>query len=123
MFRLLYELLAGKNEDPVFANDVYPAVGLFTLLGAFVFALVFYLALGRWKPVWDKLKHWIVTLVILVGIAVFFALTQAKGATGEDYDAFMYRFSLVNALVAALYFVLFSLLLKKASIFAKRTPF
>lgn len=123
MFKLMYELLAGKNDDPVFANDVYPSVGLFTLLLALIFTLIFYLALGRWKPIWDKLIHWIITLIFLVIIAIFFALTQSKGATGEDYNAFMYKFSLVNALIASLYFVIFSLLLKKASIFAKRTPF
>lgn len=123
MFKLIYELLAGKNDDPVFANDVYPSVGLFTLLFAFIIALIFYLALGRWKPIWDKLIHWIITLILLVSIAIFFALTQSKGATGEDYNAFMYKFSLVNALVASFYFIIFSFLLKKASIFAKRTPF
>ena len=123
MFKFIYELLGGKNADPIFASDVYPSVGLFTLLFALVFAIVFYLALGRWKPVWDKLKHWIITLIMLVAVAVFFALTQAKGATGEDYDAFMYKFSLVNALVAVSYFIIFSILLRKASIFAKRTPF
>ncbi|MEJ7677476.1 MAG: hypothetical protein WKG06_06315 [Segetibacter sp.] len=107
MFKLIYELLAGKNDDPVFANDVYPSVGLFTLLSAFILALIFYLALGRWKPIWDKLIHWVITLIFLVIIAIFFALTQSKGATGEDYNAFMYRFSMVNALVAFIYFIIF----------------
>lgn len=123
MFKTLYEFLTGTNADPVYGTDVYPSVGLFTLLFAFLFALVFYLALGRWKPVWDKLVHWIITLIMLIAVAVFFALTQAKGATGEDYDAFMYKFSLVNALYASIYFIIFSMLLKRASIFAKRTPF
>ncbi len=123
MFKFIYELLGGKNADPVYSTEVYPAVGLFTLLFALIFALIFYLALGRWKPVWDKLSHWIITLIVLIGVAVYFALSQAKGSTGEDYDAYMYKFSLVNALIATIYFVIFSILLKKASIFAKRTPF
>jgi high-affinity Fe2+/Pb2+ permease len=123
MFKFIYELLAGKNADPVYATDVYPFIGLFTLVVAFVLAIVFYLGLGRWKPLWDKLPHWIITLLVLIAIAVYWALTQAKSATGEDYDAFMYKFALVNAFLATLYFVVFSLLLKKASIFAKHTPF
>jgi glucan phosphoethanolaminetransferase (alkaline phosphatase superfamily) len=123
MFKTLYEILTGTNADPVYSTDVYPSVGLFTLLFAFIFALLFYLALGRWKPVWDKLVHWIITLIVLIAVAVYFALTQAKGATGEDYDAFMYKLSLVNALYASIYFIIFSMLLKRASIFAKRTPF
>ena len=123
MFKSLYEVLTGTNADPVYGTDVYPIVGLFTLIFSLIFALVFYLALGRWKPVWDKLVHWIITLILLVAIAVIFALSQAKGATGEDVDAFMVKFSLVNALYATIYFIIFSFLLKKASIFAKRTPF
>lgn len=124
MFKFIYELFCGTNADPVYATDVYPTVGLFTFLLVLIVALVFYLALGRWKPVWDKLIHWVITLIILAGIAIYFALTQAKHATGEDdYDSYMYKFSMINALVAFFYFVLFSLLLKKASIFAKRTPF
>ena len=31
MFTSIYELLCGKNDDPVYASDVYPNVGLFTL--------------------------------------------------------------------------------------------
>lgn len=123
MFKALYELLCGTNPDPVYATNVYPSVGLFTLLFALIFALVFYLALGRWKPVWDKLRHWVIILIALAAIAFYFALSQAKGATGEDADAFMVHFSLVNALYATIYFIIFSILLKKASIFAKRTPF
>ncbi len=123
MFKFIYELFCGKNADPIYATDVYPSVGLFTLIFAFVFALIFYLALGRWKPVWDKFSHWIITLIILLVVAFYFALSQAKGATGEDADAFMYKFSLVNDLLATIYFFIFSILLKKASIFAKRTPF
>ena len=123
MFKTLYELLAGTNADPIYGTDVYPAVGLFTLLFALIFALVFYLALGRWKPVWDKLIHWVITLIVLIAVAFYFALSQSKGATGEDADAFMYKFALVNALFASIYFIIFSILMKRASIFARRTPF
>ncbi len=124
MFQFLYELLCGKNVDPTYVSDVYPFVGLFTLIFSIVFSLIFYLALGRWKPIWDKLLHWIITLIILSGIAFYFALNQARSTTGEEsYGAFMIKFSLVNALYAVIYFVLLSLLLKKASIFARNTPF
>jgi glucan phosphoethanolaminetransferase (alkaline phosphatase superfamily) len=124
MFQFLYELLCGVNIDPTYVTDVYPFVGLFTLILAVVFCAVFYLALGRWKPIWDKLLHWIITILILIGIAVLFALSQSKGAIGADsYDSYMIKFSLVNALYAVVYFIVLSFLLKKASIFAKRTPF
>lgn len=124
MFKFLYELICGQSVDPTYANNIFPSVGLFTLVFSLAFAIIFYLVLGRWKPIWDKLKHWIITIILLIGLSVFFALTQAKGATAEEsYDSFMYKFALVNALYAVVYFIIFSLLLRKVSIFAKRTPF
>lgn len=123
MFTALYELFAGTNDDPVYASEVYPTVGLFTLVFAIAFAILFYLLLGRWKPVWDKKVHWIVTLVLLCGIAVYLALSESKSATGEEYDSFMYKFALINSLIMVVYFFVFSLLLRKASIFARHTPF
>ena len=123
MFKTLYEFLTGPYPDPVYGTEVYPFVGLFTFLLALIVAIVFYIVLGRWKPVWDKLAHWAITLVIIVVVAFYLALSQSKSATGEDADSFMYKFSFVNALYAAIYFIIFSMLMRKASIFARRTPF
>ena len=123
MFTAIYETLCGKTDDPVYASDVYPNVGLFTLVFAIVFAIIFYLLLGRWKPVWDKVSHWVISLVILLIIAFFLALSQSKSATEEDADSFMYKFAIINSVIALVYFFIFSVLLKRASIFAKRTPF
>ena len=123
MFSLLYELLGGKNDNPVYEESIFPAVGLFTLILSVIFALVFYLLLGRWRPVWDKQKHWLVTIVLLAIVASVLAYGQAKTGTAEDGDAYMLTFSMINALYAVVYFVILSLLFKRASIFAKRTPF
>ena len=123
MFQALFELLAGRNADPSYATDVYPSVGLFTLIMSLGFAVVFYILLGRWKPIWDKLVHWLVTIVILAICASIMAVHQAKTGTGGEGDAYMYTFSVVNAFYAVLCFIIFSFLFKKASIFAKRTPF
>ena len=123
MFKFLYELF-GKNVDPTYATDVYPFVGLFTLLIVLVFVALFYVALGRWKPVWYKLGHWFVTLIILLLFAFFFAFTKSKEATGEDtHTSFMWKLAFVNVLYTFIYFIVFSLLFKKISIFAKHTPF
>lgn len=123
MFTAIYELLSGTNDDPIYASDVYPNVGLFTLVFAIVFAILFYLLLGRWRPVWDKTVHWIITMVLLAGIAFYLAVSQSVNATGEEADAFVYKFAIINAVLVVVYFFIFSVLLKKASIFAKRTPF
>jgi len=124
MFTFLYEILCGKNNDPIYASQIFPFVGLFTLIFAILFAIIFYMILGRWKPIWDKLSHWIMTLILLITVAIPFAIIQAKSATqAETTNAYIVKFSMANALFAFFYFVIFSLLIKKASIFAKRTPF
>ena len=124
MFTAIYEALCGVNDDPTYSEQIFPFVGLFSLIIALVLCIIFYVGLGRWKPVWDKLRHWIISIILLAAIADVLALTQAKGAIGSDsYDAYMIKFSLINALITVVYFIIFSLLLKRASIFAKRTPF
>lgn len=123
MFKMLYELLAGKNSNPAYATDVFPTVGLFTIAFAGVAAILFYLLLGRWRPIWHKTVHWLVTMLILAAVAGYIAVSVAKKATEEDADSYMYTFSFINVLFVVVYFIILSLLLKKASIFAKRTPF
>jgi len=124
MFKFLYELLCGKNVDPTYATDVYPFVGMFTLLTVLLFVALFYVALGRWKPVWYNLKHWFVTLIILLVFGFFLAFTKSKEVTGEDtHTSFMWKLAFVNVLFTFIYFLVFSLLFKKISIFAKHTPF
>lgn len=123
MFRTLYELLVGHNTNPAYASDVFPSVGLFTLVFALIAVVLFYLLLGRWKPVWHKLSHWFITMLLLAILSGYFAISVAKKATEEGPDSYMYTFGLINILYAIVYFVILSLLLKKVSIFAKRTPF
>lgn len=124
MFKLLYELITGQNVDPIYGTDVYPSVGLFSLILSVLFVVIFYLLLGRWKPVWHKTAHWLITLVLLILVLAFFALTQAKAATQlEAFDAFMYKFAFANVIYGFFYYCLLSFLFKRFSIFAKRTPF
>lgn len=123
MFEFLYELLCRQNPDPIYATDIYPYVGIFTLLFALVFAIVFYIVLGRSKPIWDKTVHWMITLIILLIIAFSFAYNHAQKVTDESSDPFFFTFAMVNTLYAFIYYVLFSLVFKRFSIFAKRTPF
>jgi hypothetical protein len=123
MFQKIYELLCGQNNDPTYATNIYPSVGLFTLIFALVFVLVFYIALGRWKNIWYTRIHWTITIILFAALSFGFGLIQAKGETGADsFDSFMVKFGLINALYAVIYFVLLSFLLKRFSIYSKRTP-
>jgi hypothetical protein len=124
MFQSIYELFLGSNDDPIYVDSIFTPVGTMTTLVALGVAAVFYVALGRWKPVFHRTVHWVLTLVGTLVFAWFYALWFAKDQTGADEaDSYMTGFGGVNVLLAAILFFLFSLLLKQASIFAKRTPF
>jgi len=124
IFSEIYQALIGKNDDPIYEDEVFFAVGLFTLLIAFVSGIVFYIGLGRWKPLFYGFKHWIITLLLVLTLTGLLALQQSKDATQTaGFDAYMVRFAMFNALYAVICFIIFSLLLKRFSIFAKRTPF
>ena len=124
MFKALYEIFVDQNPDPAYQMQIFPTVGKFTLVFTIVFALIFYFLLGRWKPVWEKLVHWIITMVAIALAAAFFAIQQAQvGMNQSNIDSYMYSFALANALYAVVFFFILSLLLKRFSIFAKRTPF
>jgi hypothetical protein len=124
MFTSLYELILGQNNDPIYSEEIFGPVGFMTLMLALVVAAVFYVLLGRWKPVFDNIVHWVITL-IAVGIFGFgYALWFALDRTGADEtDGYMQGFGAVNALFALIFFFVFSVILKRFSIFAKRTPF
>lgn len=123
MFASLYELWLGQNNDPIYADEIFTPVGFLTLLFSLVLAVIFYLLLGRWKPVFDNRGHWIVTLVAAAIFGFVFALQYSLDRTGADEtDSYMQGFGGVNAFYAMVYFVIFSFILKRFSIFAKRTP-
>lgn len=124
IFTSLYQALIGKNDDPIYEDEVFFSVGLFTIIIALAVGILFYLGIGRWKAIFCHLKHWIVSLLIVLVVTGLLALQQAKSATqAEVFDAYMVRFAMFNALFAIIWFFLFSLLLKRFSIFSKHTPF
>ena len=123
VFSSLYELFIGDNPDyPEYRESIFDAVGLLTLIIVFVICLIFYAGLGRWKPLFHKLSHWIITLIIAAVFGFAFAYVQCSNTLGTT-DSYVTRFSIFNSVFAVVYFVIFSLILKRISIFAKRTPF
>lgn len=123
IFSNLYQLISGAHHSvPDYVSEVYDNVGVPTLIIVVLITAIFYLLLGRWKPVFFKTGHWIFTLLLTTIIAGVFAFTSALKVIGE-YDSYMLRFSLMNGILAAVVFFILSIVLKRLSIFAKRTPF
>ncbi|MFD2584928.1 hypothetical protein ACFSR6_20695 [Pedobacter vanadiisoli] len=123
IFSNLYQLISGVHHSvPDYVDEVYDNVGVPTLIIVVIITAIFYLLLGRWKPVFFKTGHWIFTLLLTAIIAVVFAFTSAIKVIGES-DSYMFRFSLMNGILAAILFFILSTVLKRLSIFAKRTPF
>lgn len=124
MFTTLYELFLGQNNDPIYDQEIFTPVGTITLLVTLALAAVFYLGLGRWRPVFHRGVHWVVMLVIVLIFAFAYAVWYALDRTGAaNTDSYMTGFGGINALYAGIEFFVFSLLLKRFSIHARRTPF
>lgn len=123
VFSFLYELICRSNLDsPEYEAVIYDNAGLLTLLSSALFALIFFLLLGRWKPVFHQPGHWIITLVLCAITGFLIAFLSAKSQLGT-VDSYLIRFAVINMILTALLFFVFSLIFKQASIFAKRTPF
>ena len=124
MFTTLYELFLGQNNDPIYDDEIFTPVGVITLLVALVLAAVFYLGMGRWKPVFHRVSHWVITLVLVLVFAFAYAVWYALDRTGAaNTDSYMTGFGGINLLYASIEFFVFSVLLKRFSIHARRTPF
>jgi len=123
IFSNFYQLISGAHQNvPDYVDEVYDNVGVPTLIIVAIITAVFYLLLGRWKPIFFKSGHWIFTLLLTAIIAAVFAFTSAYRVIGEA-DNYMFRFSLMNSIFSAVLFFILSIILKRLSIFAKRTPF
>jgi hypothetical protein len=122
MFTSIYEFSCGPNDDPIYAEQVFPFVGLITLIIAILVCLFFYVIIGRWKSILDKLWHWVITLILIAAITFELAFTQAKGQLG-DVDSYLIRFAIFNALYSSIYFIIFSLIFQRISIYSRHLPF
>ena len=123
IFSFLYEIIIGENYNyPEYRDGIFSTVGLITFIISVVTCLIYYLGLGRWKPFFHQVGHWIIAFVITISLCFGLAFSIANDELGES-DGYMIRFALVNSLYSLIYFLIFSLIVKRFSIFAKRTPF
>jgi hypothetical protein len=122
LFSSIYELICGVNADyPEYREQLFRSVGLLTIITAFVICFLFYVVLGRWKLIWFNNIHWTLTIFFSALAGFLLAFLAAKGSL-QVVDGYLVRFALANAVFCAFSFILFSFLLKKFSVFSKRTP-
>lgn len=135
-FVALYKsLLSGLQPPPDFPKyktHIFGSVGLLTLGLALALVLVYYYAfntpnafLGR---AWNRARHWWLTLLLTAGLGTWLAYGFSSSivvneAIGVKHTAYFGYFLVANAVVATLWFLLFSVLLKFKSEQAKTTPF
>lgn len=123
IFSPIYEALCGTNSDYTeYRDQIFGSVGTITLAVVILMLLLFYVVLGRWKMVWFNKVHWAITIVITAICGLLIAYFSAKNVL-QLVDGYLWRFAVINAIYAAIIFILFSLLFKNLSIFSKRTPF
>lgn len=122
IFTTIYESVCGSNSNfPEYRSELFGSIGFLTLFASFFICFLFYVFLGRWRMIWFNNVHWTLTIAFSALTGFLLAYLTSK-ATLRLVDGYLIRFALVNALITAIAFILFSFILKNFSIFSKRTP-
>jgi hypothetical protein len=141
LFTTLYQALLGTAEPssliPVYQKSIFPGVGLGTLFGvALGAALLFYVIFNRVLTTsFYKTSHWFIMLLLTAIGSAILAYSQARSVVyasldGETlgaveksaYDRYVLGVLVVNALYGALFFILWSFVVKPLSVSARTTP-
>jgi hypothetical protein len=142
LFTSLYQAVLGNPDPasliPVYRQSVFPGVGLYTLFLALGLALLFYVVLNRVLTTpYFKTSHWAVVLLISAVLGATIAWQKAAAdinaqlaSTGQQLAVgeaatlkrYLWGFTATNALVAALFFILLSFVVKSLSVSARTTP-
>ena len=123
IFTNLYESIIGIDNSGLDYQNTFKGVGLITIIIAVGVCLLFYLLLGRWKPVWFKLSHWLITLAINSILCFAIAILQASsGVEGFSLGGYVLKFAFLNAILGDILFFITSLLIKRYSKFSKLIP-
>lgn len=142
LFTSLYQAVLGSPDPasliPVYRQSVFPGVGLSTFFLALVLVLAFYVVLNRVLTTpYFKTNHWAVVLLLSAVLGATIAWQKAAAdinaqlaSTGQQLAVgeaatlkrYLWGFTATNALVAALFFVLLSFVVKSLSVSARTTP-
>jgi hypothetical protein len=142
LFTSLYQAVLGNPDPasliPVYRQSVFPGVGLYTLFLALGLGLLFYVVLNRVLTTpYFKTSHWAVVLLLSAVLGATIAWQKAAAdinaqlaSTGQQLAVgeaatlkrYLWGFTATNALVAALFFILLSFVVKSLSVSARTTP-
>lgn len=130
LFAGLYHGLIGlftnkTSEYSTYLLEIFTPVSLLTVVLAVALVLLYYYVfngptafLGR---TWNGAGQWLLTLLLAAGLAVWLAYSFSL-RHGVEANQYLGYFMVVNLLLAALWFFLFSVLLKRKSPHASTTP-
>lgn len=132
-FNSLYTVAIGLLYDRktplygLYKAEIFNATGLYTVLTALALVLLFYYVFNSAVPFLShkglfRPSHWLLVLLLTAGLGALLAwrVSLNQGATPDPY---MRYFIIMNTLLAPLWYVLLSLLLKWGSTHARKTPF
>jgi hypothetical protein len=129
MFTRLYPALISifQSQRPadygIYKTQLFDLVGWSTLGVALLLVVAFYYIFNSaLRTGMFRTTHWVLTLALAAGLGTFLAYNLSKGH-GAEAGSYLGYFMVVNAVVAALWFLLLSVLLKRWSTYARTTPF
>ena len=128
-FTSLYSALISifQSQRPadygLYKTDLFSLVGWSTLGVSLLLVVAFYYVFNSaLRTGLFRTPHWALTLALAAGLGTFLANSLSK-SHGAEVSSYLGYFMVVNMLVAALWFLIFSVLLKRWSTYARTTPF
>jgi len=129
IFADLFKTIIGieKNYGLDF-TEAFKGTGFVICIISLLMAVLFYLVLGRWKPIWNLPKHWYITLFINSLLCILVTFLQSNSTNVPDIVlgqiiGYMIKFSCVSFVLGDILFFIFSIAFKKLSRYCKATPF
>ncbi|WP_026463605.1 hypothetical protein [Adhaeribacter aquaticus] len=127
-FKFIYELFLSSPQPPqtrpIFWNEIFPTVGLVNIALSLLFMAIFYYLINHILPIafFKKAGHWAIFLFLNAALNFWFALQYCDGKEVEQ-NSYVWSFCTVNAIYAAIFYILFSFLFRRWSRGASTTPF
>jgi hypothetical protein len=110
----------------IYEDKIYGSVATWMVVSALLAFLFFYYVLGWFRARFSTTGHWLLALAILIILNILLAVCVVGASDAQEAHVFstdMLQLCLMNALFAATFFFLLTLVFKWWSPNAKKTPF